>query len=235
MASARYALILDDEASALGSVALRLLRLGIDTSYAKDRDEAILWAQQEAERIHAVLFPSSVDMNDVAAVLRQIASQASGVPPSLVVIGECPDDAAVAHLRKSGVQWALWEPFDESALRWVVNEAMLPGETETSRREPRVPTTFLGKTWWRTHRKDVVISTLSPHGAFLETPRPFWEGIELTVEFPLPDGPFVAKASVLYQCEGSPTGMGVAFAPMDIERDLRLRCYVEEHAGKFTL
>ena len=67
MASARYALILDDEASALGSVALRLLRLGIDTSYAKDRDEAILWAQQEAERIHAVLFPSSVDMVSLAS------------------------------------------------------------------------------------------------------------------------------------------------------------------------
>ncbi|UCE86202.1 MAG: PilZ domain-containing protein [Deltaproteobacteria bacterium] len=235
MGSERYALILDDEHNSLGAVALRLLRLGIDTSYAKDRDEAFLWAQQEAERIRAILFPPSVDVGEVMTLATQISARSQAEPPNPIVIGQRPAEPQIDGLRKGGVLWALWEPYDESSLRWVVNEAMAPSDAGSTRQEPRVPTTFLGKTWYRTHRKDVVVSSLSIRGAYLETPNPFWEGIELTVEIPLPDGPLVTKATVRYQTEGRTSGMGVAFAPLDLEKEMRLQSYVEAHAGIFTL
>jgi hypothetical protein len=235
LGSERYALIFDDEKSALGTVALRLLRLGIDTSYAKDPDEAFLWAQQEAGRIRAILFAPGIDIHDVMTLATQVATRAQMEPPNLIVIGARPEDEVVDRLRKGGVQWALWEPYDESALRWVVNEAMAPAEATGSRQEPRVPTTFLGKTWYRTNRKDVVISSLSVGGAFLESPNPFWEGIELTLEIPLPGGPLVTKATVRYQTEGRNSGMGVTFAGLDLDKQMRLESYVQENAGLYTL
>ena len=51
MAQSQCVLVIDDEDTTLGAVALRMIRLGIDAFYAKDPSEAMLLAQQESERV----------------------------------------------------------------------------------------------------------------------------------------------------------------------------------------
>ena len=96
-------LIVDDDKKSLGEVALRLLRLRIDIFYATHTDEAWLLAQQEAERIRAVLFPPSVDFEEITAIATSLRSQFLEIPRSLVVIGERPDEAVRRRLRMGGV------------------------------------------------------------------------------------------------------------------------------------
>jgi hypothetical protein len=142
----RCALIVDDAKGALGALALRLIRLGIDSYYAKDLDEARLLAEQEAARIRVLVIAPGIGAREVSRLLTRLGAPASGRPCSAVVIGPAPDEAARESLREAGVGWALWEPFEESALRMVLSSSMgPPAHGEHVRRHPRLPTTLLGR------------------------------------------------------------------------------------------
>jgi len=226
-------LIVDDDPNSLGEIALRILRLGIDVFYAKDQGEAWLLAQQEAPRIGVVLFPPSLDFEEVAAVVESLRSRAPEVPRTLVVIGRRPDEALRKRLRESGVEWALWEPHDESGLRSVVSAAMGPKYEGEPRRAPRLPTTLLGRAFLGARRTDAIVASLSTGGAFLETPSPLAEESLITLEIALPDGSLVVKARVVhtrYPSSGEPQphpgGMGVEFSSLSPEAHKRLRLYL---------
>jgi hypothetical protein len=239
MQSALCVLIVDDEPNGLGEIALRILRLGIDVFYAKDRGEAWLLAQQEAPRIGAVLFPPSLDFAEVEAVVKALRTHAPQVDRTLVVIGRRPDDAARQRLRDRGVEWALWEPHDESGLRSVVSAAMGPRYEGEPRKAPRLPTTLLGRAFLGAKRRDAIVATLSTAGAFLEMPSPFPEESQITLEIALPEGSVVGKARVVhtrYPEEAAsghhPGGMGVEFlspAPEAVERIRLFLKGIEEH------
>lgn len=238
----RAALVVDDAEATLGDVVLRLLRLGIDVFYSKDRDEAWLLAQEEAQRIHALLFSPGVGVDDISNIVDCLKTHAAPVPRTLVAIGERPDDDIREGLRACGVQWALWEPYDESALRSVVSAAMSGGLGENSRQEARLPTTLLGRAFMGIHRKDVIIYTLSAKGAFLETPSPYLSGSKITIEIALPDDSFVAKANVVYSKDAreagpaaEPNGMGVEFSKLDPRSEEKLRKFLEEQKDRFAV
>ncbi len=238
----RAALVVDDTQATLGDVAMRLLRLGIDVFYSKDHDEAWLLAQEEAQRIYALLFSPGVAADGITNILDCLETHAASVPRTLVTIGQRPDDDTRERLRACGVQWALWEPYDESALRSVVSAAMSSGVGENSRREPRLPTTLLGRAFMGIHRKDVIIYTLSAKGAFLETPSPYLTGSQITVEVALPGDSFVAKANVVYRKDAreagpaaQPNGMGVEFSKVDPRSEEKLRKFLEEQTDRFAV
>ncbi len=238
----RCALILDDEKNSLGEVALRLLRLGIDVFYTKDRDEAMLLGQQEAERIRALLFPVGVDVDEVCAVREQIDGHGQAPQVTAVAIGEAPDEVQLARLREAGVTSTLWEPYDESALRFVVTAALAgakhapAGAKQTdTRQEQRLPTTLPGRAFVGIRRKDVIVYTLSPLGAFLETPFPFRADTRITLEIQLPDEPLLTKAEVVYARSSrdsgppdQPNGMGVSFTGLDPSGEERIRHFLRE-------
>jgi hypothetical protein len=217
---ARHALILDDETACLGPAALQLIRMGIDVYYAKDPDEASLLCRQPevAAAARALVFPESVAGSAVCAIARRLGQGPRSHPLGLVAVGELEDEDRCAALRKAGVTWVLRTPYDESTLRWVVNAAMCPFERGGSRNHVRVPTSLLARAFLGQRRKDLLLSTLSVGGAFLETPLPFPIGTQLRLEIPLPEGPVEVRALVGHRAEageagrrGFPSGMGVLF------------------------
>ena len=215
------ALIVDDGENSLGQLALRILRLGVDVFYAKAGDEAWLLADQEAGRIRLLMFPPGIDL-ELVARLRDRLRDPRSAPRTLVVVGERPDESRRKDLRECGVEWALWEPYDESALRQLLATALTASQGTELRKQPRLPTMLLARAFSGVHRKDVIVSTLSISGAFLETPHPFLEGTRITLDVALPEGQIVVKAEVVYAKSqrgpdplNQPAGMGVAFRELD--------------------
>ena len=236
------ALIVDDDRNSLGEVALRLLRLRVDVFYAKHPGEAWLLAQQEAERIRVLLFPPTVGMKEVAAIFECLRSRASEIPRTLVVIGPRPDAAARERLCAGGVEWALWEPYDEGALRSIVASSMASGYEAEPRKEVRLPTTLLGRAFVGTRRRDAIVSVLSPAGAFLETPSPFPEDSGIRLEIAFPEGSVLLKARVVHarypSSEGPPchpSGMGVEFADLTPPEEERVRCFLKQIEDRFRV
>lgn len=236
-------LIADAGKEALAGVALRLLRLRVDLHYARDADEAQLLAAEDAPRIGVLLFGTDLPVDDLQRIRRRLAAGAPDGRRALVVVGPRPDDDACRALRTAGTDFALWDRSDESALRSVLAMALSPWPWPGSeaRRHPRAPTNLLARAFVGARRRDVIASSLSVGGAFLETPGPFPEGTALTVELPLPEGDVTLKARVVYAHYGSevepfrPTGMGVEFAPMDDAARARLHQAVEGIERQFRV
>lgn len=90
--------------------------MGIPSFYARDPDEAALFALQEPGRIHAVLISSQTNPRDVERIAQQVANQSQGNRPSIVVVGETFDPAVIADLQQKGPIWSLRIPFDDAEL-----------------------------------------------------------------------------------------------------------------------
>ncbi len=235
-----FTLILDDESTGLGEVALRLLRLGIDVFYANDADEAVLFCSQtEAQMIRAIMFPEDLDLSHLAKVVPRVPVAELGTGPSLVAVGELADEDRILELRKFGVDRALRPPFDDSTLRWISNAARYENDHHPKRCHQRAPTNLLARASWGLKRKDLVCSTLSCGGAFLETPTPLAIGSRIKLRLPIAGGKLTVKAVVANHAEGVPDlrgeGMGVTFLnPGESERSA-LSAYVTDRTSDFVL
>jgi hypothetical protein len=237
-----YVLAFDDGGSALGPIALRLLRLGVDVLYAKTPDEAWLLAKQEGRRIGVLLFPPDLDPGKLTRVSACARIRADGEGPSLIAVGERPDDATRARLREAGVGWAVWEPGDDAALRFAVNAATVLPKEVVPRSEPRAPISLLASFFEGEERRDAVLYTLSTTGAFLETSRPAPKDAQITVEIWLADELLETEARVVYANSPGerrraswPVGMGVVFAELEPRMRETVRHYVEERAECFSV
>lgn len=60
MGDAEHALVLDTDQLALGPAALRLVRMGFSTHYARYLDEAFLLIEQEEGRIRTLVVPPEI-------------------------------------------------------------------------------------------------------------------------------------------------------------------------------
>jgi hypothetical protein len=233
-------LIVDSNDQDLAELPLRILRIGVDVFYARNWEEGWLLARQEASRIRLLLFPPSVDFEHIQGVFDCLHTFAGDIPRSLVVVGLQPDEPTRTRLRGGGVELALWEPFDESALRQVLSNALSVQDRADTRAVTRFPTTLLGRTFWGIRRRDVVVSTLSQRGAFLETPFPFPAETRITLEVALPEDQLVTKATVVYSRTasdraplGQPPGMGVTFTDLDRAVEDRLERFLARLQDRF--
>ena len=236
------ALIVDDDKNTLGEVAVRILRLRIDLFYSKGSSEAWLLAQQEADRIRTLLFPPTVDIDEIKPIVECLDAMNPELDHVLVVMGERPDDATRERLRAGGVELALWEPFDESALRSIVADSMVSRGAIDARKDVRLPTTLLGRAFRGAKRKDVIVSTLSTGGGFLESAAPFPEGSRISLEIALPDGSVNVRADVMNahypDSDGAfqqPCGMGVEFLNLSGADEERVRAFLKEIGDRFCV
>ena len=234
-------LVIDDPAwGGLGEVALRLIRLGVDSFYAPEPGEAWLLAQQEASRIRLLLLAPGVSLREIEAIRNELAEREPDLPRSCLVVGPRPEDERREELRKAGIYWALGEPWDQSALRMALVGAMaaLP-ESASLRRHERFPTTLLGRAFKGVHRQDVLVSSLSEGGAFLETPHPFEAGTRITLEIEGAGGSIVTKAEVVLQGEPGDrrnlAGMGVSFGELTATARERLEQTLAVHQRCFEV
>jgi hypothetical protein len=239
----RMALAFEDGTSDLGPVAHRLLRSGIDVLYARSVDEAFLLASQEATRIHALLVAPDVEPAAVVRVSRAVES-AAGEPRQIqsVVIGAEAGEQTRKALREAGVSWAVWDPEDDSALRFVVSAALtLPSEI-VPRNEPRVPTSLMASIRSNDERRDALIYTLSARGAFLEVPRPLPVGTKLELEIWFASRIVKTSAEVIYVNAPDasrrhcwPLGMAIVFDALSEKDESSVRRFIEEQSARISV
>ena len=232
-------LIIDDGSGSLGTVALRLGHLGIDTHYVSEVDEAYLFVAQELEAIRLLAFPPTIDPGPVLGV-RDKLTKAIGVERRLVVIGDRPDDAVRLSLREAGVDWVLWAPFDDAELRYVMKTAMTLREDLAERRVVRVPVDLIANIKSRERREVCVVSSLSMRGAFVEMSEPLPHGSSLRIDIDLGEERFRGFARVVHvQAENpdqpnEPSGVRVAFYGADRDEVRLLRKAIGEIESRYV-
>lgn len=239
----RFALILDSQASDLGRAAVRLLELGIDVLYAMDVDEAALLAQQEAERLGAVLTPAHFEPDFIDRLVSRVCIHLAAGPRSLVTVGLEPDARFVERLRDHGTEWCLWEPYTERELRFVMTAAMSTSHDGERRKDARIPTEIPTTVFMGRHRKEVTVHDLSLGGAYLATPHPFLEDSVLSLEIPLEGGTVLHGKAIVVNAKTAdkpgradvPEGMGVIFSDFTDTAQQILRDYVSGWIGRLRL
>ena len=180
-------LVADREDCTLGHMALRLTRLGIDPIYTNDLDEAVLLAHENAQRLGAIVFPADLPSRQIDTLIKQVAERADIPPQTLVPVGPPPDDASVLMLRERGIRWAVWEPFREVDLRFVLATVINRGLGNEGRLEPRVPTERVtGMAYKGVKSCNIEIVDLAVTGAFLACDRPLPEGSKISLDLDLP-------------------------------------------------
>ena len=128
-------LLLDDEDSSAGTLALSLLRRGYDVVYANDLDELALVKKERGEAALLLAAPSETLIALAAPIQKKL-----DVPPQrMVVVGELPDPSAEKMLSEVGVRWCLSaceEERDEAYLLAAAYWEMDPDELRFQARAP---------------------------------------------------------------------------------------------------
>ena len=155
--------------------------------------------------------------------------------------GPRPEPAVASALRKEQVRFVLADPFSEEELRFVLNEGSADS-VEALRGEPRVPTPLRARVVAKTGERVAAVCNLSAAGAYLATPRPTLRGGRVEVHLPLPNGPLLLDAEVLWnnvpgnlRKPHAPIGMGVRFLPTSRDDAAALEAYVAERSAAFRL
>ena len=224
-------LVVDDAAGGMGRVAWILLQAGFDTLHAALPDEAWLLARQESQRVGLLVLPSTAE----PAAIRKIVEVLPQAARTLVV-GPQPSLEVRAALREAGAQRAVWEPWEEQTLTYVVREMVASIRRGSPRKSVRVPVHFEAVLTAKQEKGGAQVTALSESGAFLVTEVACSEGDEVEIEFWLPDGPISARATVrsLRAKDDSP-GFGVAFSQVGQAEAERLVAFVRDRAELLAL
>ncbi len=227
---------------AYARLAHRLVNLGFLALRAETLEDALGTLQLAEAPVRALLLPPEPPLPDLGPSLRWLAERSLDGSLRAAAVGARPDPEATLHLRDAGVALALWDPFTDGELRFVLNFLAYNPRCGESRRELRVPTRITALLSGDTEEKEAAVYNLSADGAYLETPHPAEEGSELVVELPLPSGPVRLPARVLstfapspWHRETLPQGMGVRFLRTSPALRETLEHYIEERARSFQL
>ena len=200
--------------------------------------ETLAEAIADVRDARAALVHSSLDDE---GELRALVRSGSDGPFPVVASGPRPGKTTVRALRRAGVELALFEPFENAELRFVLNRA-IHGQGDCSRGDVRVPTALDATAVGGTGEKHVSVYNLSRGGAFLETMRPTSEGGRITLRLPLPDGPVEVQAVVVttnvpgnLQRPNLPMGMGVRFADVPEAAGRAIARFVAQRDAAFRI
>ncbi len=157
-------------------------------------------------------------------------------PLPILVVGPRPGAELRRRLRQAGLRLALWEPFDDGALRFQLNRALHDdGSDPDPRHETRVPTPLIARVLLGDRMREALVYNLSVSGAFLETPRAAMHGAQIEIELPLPEEHVKLAAHVVYanvpgnlQRPNLPYGMGVVFDAPSAEAIDAIRRYIAQ-------
>ena len=224
------------------SLAGRLLLLGYRPQHSDDLRTARAQLAEHPPGVRVVLSPTHFHPPDRARMLAELMEAAQPLGVCVIVTGELPAANVVSAWREDGASLCLWEPFNDSSLRFVVNRALYDSTRGEIRDEFRVPTDLVARVHSGSGDKPALVYNLSIGGAYLETPRPTSLRGRISVSFPLGDAPVTLEARVIstnvtgnLQRPNLPRGMGVRFeaiAPPDMAA---LAKYVSERGRSFEL
>jgi Tfp pilus assembly protein PilZ len=236
-------LIADSPDCALGEVAVRLTRLGIDPLYTNDLDEALLLAVQESERVGAIAFPVSLPLIDLDRTIKLVATRAGVGPNSLIPIGPAADAERVLALRERNIRWAVWEPFQDADLRFVLSNVLLQNARGEVRLEPRIPGHGVRARLYKDEVGSAVdVVDLSMGGVFLATDRPLPEQSEVTLELEVDAHALRMRGNVRWVRENyggerddMRVGMGVEFEEAGAALGRDLRRFVQSRISRYVV
>lgn len=217
----------------------RLWAVGFRALPARDTVHAAdLLARDEPVRV-ALVSSEAPDPADLIQCLRE-ARPAERL--RIILIGMRPDAATIDATRAAGARFGLWEPYHDSELRFIVNQAAFDETRGDVRDELRVPTQLAALVYAGSGRKPTGVYNLSLRGAYLETPRPTGTGAGIKIEFLLEDGPVIVQAEVIstnvpgnLRKANRPIGMGVRFTEVGKEEEEALEKFVLLRAGIYNL
>ena len=239
MAKDRCVLLLDGPSGRLAGLRDRLSGLGLSGIVAKDLVEAGRALTARSPARVALLVPEFAGAA-LRQVLAQLVAQAPEHELAFVATGPTPTPETRVRLRAAGIRFALWEPFDDGALRFQLNRAR--HTKGNGRDELRIPTTLLARIIAADRPRDAIIYNLSARGAFLETPRAQLRGALIEIEIPLPSGVVRVRARVRFhnvagnlQRSNLPFGMGIEFTGVPRDATEAIRLYVEERSKAFEV
>lgn len=202
--------------------------------------EEILTASEPL--IQAALLPSQHGLPDLVGTLNRLRAVASSGHLSFVMVGKRPRAQEIDNAKSAGVEVALFEPFTDPELRFILNDACHDPALVSERDRPRVPCDVVARVLSSTGEKVAPVYNISEGGAYLETSRPAQVSAKVDVELRLPTGAIrVAATVVSTNVPGNlmrpqlPLGMGVQFQDVDHGVADTLRRYIEDRAGSYQL
>jgi hypothetical protein len=227
-----------DEESKVG-LCDRLWTVGFRAAPARDAAHgADLLRREDLIRVALV----STEMEDPAGCVREIRAAAGLRELSVVLVGNRLTVAAAETAKEAGAKLALWEPFHDSELRLVLNQAAFDETRGEVRDRLRVPTQLAAFVHGGAGRKPAGIYNLSIRGAYLETPRPNGVGASLRVELLMTDGAVFVQAEVIttnvpgnLRKANRPVGMGVRFVEVGSEEEEAIAKYIDLCSGHYRL
>jgi hypothetical protein len=241
--SQRYSvLLLEGPGGRLGDLAGRLGLLRIQALRAASSDDAarLLPGPRHAPCRVACL-AAALAHEPLEPWLRVLARVTPALP--VLVVGPRPGAEVRRRLRQAGLRLALWEPYDDGALRFQLNRALHDdGSDPDPRQEQRIPTPLIARVLVGDRMREALVYNLSVSGAFLETPRAALRGAEIELELPLPEEHVKLAAHVVYanvpgnlERPNLPYGMGVVFDAPSRAAIEAIRRYVEQRSVGLAL
>ncbi len=192
--------------------------------------------------IAAVLIDISLASRSLKKDLMRLRTAARGLELFYLAVGEVPAAGVRKKLRAAGVRFALWEPFDDAALRFQLNRAWNADRDDHKRTNPRIPTYLHAQIGGGQRVKDGVVYSLSLQGAFLETPRASMSGAVVDLAIRLPNCFVETKARVVFanvpgnlQRPNLPLGMAVRFENFDAQTSKKLKTYIKERLAELEV
>jgi hypothetical protein len=236
-------LVVDAGGHALEPVAQRLRLLGIPALRAKTGGEARAALADPRAAIGAVLIPPDPPTLDLPRALRALSTLPDGTRLALLVSGPAPDPASRARLREAGATLALFEPFDDHALRFQVNRALATCEPpQRPRAAERVPADWPVEVRIGARARPARLYSVSARGAFLATAGPSLRRTLVHVTLPLPAQDLrVAGEVVATNVPGNlrrrnlPLGMAIRFLGLTREAEGHLLRFTAERAGQLVV
>lgn len=225
-------------ANPMEDLSRRLRTLGYRVLRTKTLEQGFAALSDSRFTIPVAVVPLDLPTPDVARTLAALCDHASRRALQLISTGARPDADERALFRKAGIEFALWEPFDDHTLQFQVNRALAgPAPAAARRRELRVPTNWPVQITAGKRQKQAKIYCVSAHGAYLATPRPSLPKALVHFSLPLPSGDLrLAGEVVMTNVPGNlvrenlPVGMGVRFTGHTRDAERAIRAFAEERA-----
>jgi len=217
--ASHFIALIENEPAETERLARQLVRLGIEPLRVADLAEAMDLVKSRAYTIGAVLLPGDLPPALVRKALRSMRRREPMLPA--MAYGKRPGSRQLEGLRRADVLLALWEGYDEGALRFQMNR-MLSGETQQTVREARrAPWHEPVRISVGGREKPGTLYSLSERGCFIETPRASMDGARLRLAFDLEGEPVEIDGIVVFanvpgnlQRPNLPLGMGIRFGEM---------------------
>jgi Tfp pilus assembly protein PilZ len=219
----------------MDALAERIRALGMEPIQLAGSGQAEEVLAEPATRTSAILISTELPLKNLKRELRRLRKVAPTSGLVFVSAGKTPPKEERKRLRAAGVTLALWEPYEESTLRYQLNRAVNGDRDEHKRAKPRAPTDLPALISVAERARQANIYSLSPGGAFLQTTRASMDGAKIEIELHLPEGPISARGEVTFanvpgnlQRPNLPLGIGVRFENLDPESQKKIASYIEQ-------